>query len=376
MNCLRCKYLRVGGLLRDELYCTARRPPVRIFIEDCGVGQCPHVREAKHPRWTPAEDVWLRLNYARRGRAACAAFLGRAPSSAANRARKLGLRPSARHRWMPADDAYLREHYRDGAAAKRQAIAQRVGSTPASVSCRAHRLGLRRKKEANWSPRDIAYLRRRAWREPLADIARHLHRTLLGVHLKMRRMHIRVRQHWDLRDVLRLFRSTNHDLVRAAIQDGRLPAVERSDGSGRHMWQIKANDVARFVIAVATDGRETAARGRLPWLMISPRRLAKLVAEANGATSQLDQLQERLSRVLRIECRAPMPHFRSYVGGKLRRRGCDAYVPQARPWMLTDAPAAAIDEIFTPPIRARMRVTRLNGDEADEPMRTYTFTQK
>jgi len=360
MNCLRCHKLRVGGQLHDELYCTANRPPVRMFMEDLGRGDCGHAPESKHQLWTKAEDVWLRLNYQRRGGVECAEFLQRSLRMTCRRARELGLGRWRRRLWTGAETEYLREHWRGGGEARKRDLAADLNRTPGAIGAQASKLGITRRKNRRWSLAELRYLRNHIWRESLTLIARALGRTRSAVQLVKRRRGIPVRRFWTMRRVMELFRTRNDHLFAAAIASKRLPAVARRDEIGRITWQVRPKHVMALALQCAHESAGNGKRGSLCWLTIDPARLDALRNECDGAAGA-EELLERLRHVVCIRVPGAVIKESYYIAEKLRLAGHQGSVPSGKDYLLTDAPPDAIERLFIPKLRARMQIARHNG---------------
>jgi len=185
MNCLRCPKLKVGGELRDEVYCTQGGGRVKIYLDTLDQG-CPHgVSDMPRPRWSKAEKLWLAFNYQRRGLSACAHTLDRGHCATAHMAQTYRLtRP--RRKFTAQEDAEIRDALMTAAPGERwatvQAVAQRLGRpSAAAVLKRGYRLGILRTRSA-WSPRERAYLSRYYRYGTGRQIAAALGRSLHAVH--------------------------------------------------------------------------------------------------------------------------------------------------------------------------------------------------
>ena len=109
-------------------------------------------------------------------------------------------------------------------------------------------LGVARKKELNWSDKDVEYLSAHYHRQSVTSIARYLGRSRVAVKLKAKRLWIRKRgEHYTVRSLCQALGEEHHKVDRW-IAEGLLNATRRQTDREHDMHLITEREVRRFII--------------------------------------------------------------------------------------------------------------------------------
>lgn len=157
--------------------------------------------------WTDAEVEYLQKNWPFKTAREIAEVLHRSISAIQHKASRLNLRSDhigTGQRWNSEEEQFLRDNWENSSL---KALSDHLDRSPKTISKKARRLGLRKKRNGNWewTKEETQYLKDNWLVKDAEKIADHLNRSKQSVQDKAHRLNLTKRwRPWEL-DILRDF---------------------------------------------------------------------------------------------------------------------------------------------------------------------------